>query len=158
MSNDDSSFQQLCVAAARRELESQWCADVISTYKEGDRLIVEMTFAAYIAWLMQLAFIQVLSSHETADAIGSVISDFSTQPWYQADVFRKIAENVSERMPKEFSPRGMNIVPLVECGASACGSILNHTSDLRLMLNFDFCGADFVIRMKELASKHLQAS
>jgi hypothetical protein len=103
-----SPFQRLCVAAARTELENQWCADVISTYNEGDRVIVEMTFAAYIAWLMHRAFTQVLPRHETADAIGSVMSDFSTQPWYQAHVFRPIAEKVSERMPKAFSQKQGN--------------------------------------------------
>src|SRR5713101_2736363 len=58
-------FQRLCVAAARTELESNWCADVISNYKTADRSIVAMTFAAYIAWLMYHAFTQVLPSDET---------------------------------------------------------------------------------------------
>jgi hypothetical protein len=35
----------------------------------GDRLIVAMTFAAYIAWLGHPAFTQVLPSRETADEV-----------------------------------------------------------------------------------------
>ena len=152
-------FQQSCVAAARTELEKQWCADVISTYKEDDRVIVEMTFAAYIAWLMHWAFTQILPPHETADAIGSVMSDFATQPWYQPHVFHPIAEKVSERMPKAFSQpesAGTAIVDLVEC-ANACGYTLMHQTDLELMLKFEHCSIEFFTRMKELASTHLQA-
>jgi len=78
---NDAAFQRLCVAAARTELESSWCADVISKYKTADRSIVTMTFAAYIFWLMHRAFTQVLPSDEAADALmvdalSSVMSDF----------------------------------------------------------------------------------
>ncbi len=123
---NDDAFQRLCVAAARTELESSWCADVISNYKTADRLIVAMTFAAYILWLMHRAFTQVLPSDEAADALRSVISDFSTQPWYQAHVFSRIAEEVSKRMPKVLSQpesAGTSIVDLLEC-ANACGYTL----------------------------------
>jgi hypothetical protein len=71
-------LQRFCVAAARTELESNWCADVISNYKTADGLIGAMTFAAYILWLMHHAFTQVLPSDEAADALSSVMNDFST--------------------------------------------------------------------------------
>src|SRR5436190_21774529 len=144
----DTPFQRLCVAAARTELESNWCADVISNYKTADRLIVTMTFAAYIAWLMYDAFTRVLPSDEAKDAVRAVMSDFSTQPWYQADVFSRISEKVSERMPKVLS---QSIVDLLEC-ANACGYTLMHQTDVRLMLKFDYCSIAFFTSMKELAS------
>ena len=165
-------LQRLCVAAARTELESDWCADVISKYRADDRSIVTMTFAAYIAWLMQRAFTQVLPSDEAADAVRSVMSDFSTQPWYKAHVFSRIAEEVSKRMPKALSesagttmpsnllphtrvPR-LAIVDLIECGANACGCTLMHQTDYRLMIKFEYCSIAFFTSMKELASSRLR--
>ena len=156
---NDAAFQRLCVAAARTELESSWCADVISNYKTADRLIVAMTFAAYILWLMHRAFTQVLPSDEAADPLSSVMSDFSTQPWYQAHVFSRIAEQVSKRMPKVLSQpesAGTSIVDLLEC-ANACGYTLMHQTDLRLMLKFEYCSIAFFTSMKELASSRLPA-
>jgi hypothetical protein len=155
----NDAFQRLCVAAARTELESSWCADVISNYKTADRLIVAMTFAAYIAWLMHRAFTQVLPPDEAAGALRSVMSDFSTQPWYQAHVFSRIAEEVNKRMPKVLSQpesAGTSIVDLLEC-ANACGYTLMHQTDLRLMLKFEYCSIAFFTSMKELASSRLPA-
>ena len=155
----DTAFQRLCVAAARTELESNWCADVISNYKTADQLIVTMTFAAYILWLMHRAFTQVLPSDEAADALRPVAHDFSTQSWYQADVFSRIAEEVSKRMPKVLSQpesAGTSIVDLLEC-ANACGYTLMHQTDLGLMLKFEYCSIAFFTSMKELASSRLPA-
>ena len=149
-------FQRLCVAAARTELED-WCANVISHYKTADRSIVTMTFAAYIAWLMYRAFTQVLPSDEADDAVRSVMSDFSTQPWYEAHVFSRIAEQVSERMPKALSQpesAGISIVDLLEC-ANACGYTLMIPTDYELMVKFDFRSIGFFTSMKELASSPL---
>jgi len=151
-------FQRLCVAAARTELESDWCADVISNYKTADRSIVAMTFAAYVAWLMYHAFTQVLPSDEAADAVRSVMSDFSTQPWYQAHVFSRIAQEVRMRMPKVLSQpesAGTSIVDLLEC-ANACGYTLTHQTDLGLVLKFEYCSIAFFTSMKELASSRLR--
>ena len=151
-------FQRLCVAAARTELESNWCADVISNYKTPDRSIVAMTFAAYIAWLMHHAFTQVLPSDEAADAVRSVMSDFSTHPWYQANVFSRIAEKVSERMPKALSQpesAGLSIVDLLEC-ANACGYTLMHQTDYGFIIRFEYRSIAFFTSMKELASSPLR--
>jgi hypothetical protein len=150
-------LQRLCVAAARTELESDWCADVISIYETADRSIVAMTFAAYILWLIHRAFIQVLPSDE-ADALSSVTNDFSTQPWYEAHVFSRIAKKVYERMPKALSQpesAGTSIVDLIEC-ANACGYTLSHQTDVRLMLKFEYCSIAFFTSMKELASSRLR--
>jgi len=152
-------LQRLCVAAARTELESDWCADVISNYKTADRSIVAMTFAAYILWLMHRAFTQVLPSDEGADPLGSVMSDFATEPWYQAHVFSRITQEVSKRMPKVLSQpesAGTSIVDLLEC-ANACGYTLMHQTDLRLMLKFEYCSIAFFTSIKELASSRLRA-
>jgi hypothetical protein len=151
-------LQRLCVAAARTELESDWCADVISNYKTADRSIVAMTFAAYILWLMHRAFTQVLPSDEAANALSSVTSDFSTQPWYHAHVFSRIAEKVYERMPKALSQSesaGTSIVDLLDC-ANACGYTLSHQTDLGRLLKFEYCSIAFFTSMKELASPRLQ--
>ena len=156
----DTPFQRLCVAAARTELENNWCADVISNYKTAEQLIVTMTFAAYIAWLMYDAFSRVLPSDEAEDAVRSVLSDFSTQPWYQADVFSRISEKVSERMPKVLSQpesAGTSIVDLLEC-ANACGYTLMHQTDVGLMLKFDYSSIAFLTSMKELASSRKKKS
>jgi hypothetical protein len=118
-----------------------------------------MTFAAYIAWLMHHAFTQVLPSDEAADAVRSVMSDFSTHAWYQAHVFSRIAETVSERMPKALSQpdsAGTSIVDLLEC-ANACGYTLMHQTDLRFMLEFEYCSVAFLTSMKELAASPLRA-
>jgi hypothetical protein len=151
----DTPLQQLCVAAARIELESNWCADVISSYATADdQTIVTMTFAAYIGWLIYVAFAQVLPSDEADDAVSSVLSDFSTQPWCQEPVFSRIIEQVNERMPKVLSQpesAGISIVDLVEC-ANACGYTLMHQTDVKLMLKFDYCSIAFFTSMKELAS------
>ena len=120
-----------------------------------------MTFAAYIAWLMYHAFTQVLPSDEAADAVRSVMSDSSTQPWYQAHVFSRIVEEVGERMPKALSQSessGTSIVDLVECGANACGHTLMHQTDFKLMAKFEYCSLAFIISMKELASSRLRGS
>jgi|SRR5882724_9984380 len=154
----DTAFQRLCVAAARTELESNWCADVISNYKTADQLIVTMTFAAYILWLMHRAFTQVLPSDEAADAPRPVAHDFSTQSWYQADVFSRIAEQVDDRMPKALSRNPtLAIVALLEC-ANACGYTLMHQTDVGLMLKFDYSSIAFFTSMKELASSRKKKS
>ncbi len=75
---------------------------------------------------------------------------------YEADVFRKIAKQVDERMPKEYSVRGMNMVPLLEC-ANACGYTLDHQTDLSLQLGFDYCSVAFIIRMKGAARQKVVA-
>ena len=153
-----TAFQQLCVDAARTELESSWCADVISFYETADdQKIVTMTFAAYISWLMFVAFTRVLPSDLANDAVSSVLSDFSTQPWCQEPVFSQIIEQVKERMPKVYKePKyaKTSIVDLVECGANACGYTLMHQTNFRLMLKFEDCSMAFYNRMKELASSH----
>ena len=87
------------------------------------------------------------------------MSDFSTQPWYKAHVFSRIAEEVSERMPKVLSQpesAGTCIVDLIECGANACGYALMHETDLGLMLKFEYCSIAFFTSMKELASSRLR--
>jgi hypothetical protein len=111
-----------------------------------------MTFAAYIAWLMHRAFLQVLPSEEAADAIRSVMSDFSTQPWYEARVFPRIAGEISQRMPKLLS-----LVDLLECAEAACGYTLMLQTDLGVMLKFEHCSIAFFTSMKELASSRLRA-
>jgi hypothetical protein len=158
MDTQGTPLQRLCVAAARTELESEWCANVISNYEPTDRPIVAMTFAAYILWLMHRAFAQVLPSDQATDALSSVMSDFSTQSWYEAHVFSRIAEKVYERMPKVLSQSesaGTSIVDLVEC-ANACGYTLTHQINVRLMLKFEYCSIAFFTSMKELASSRLR--
>ena len=157
-SAEGTPFQQLCVDAARTELESDWCADVISKYDTADRSIVEMTFAAYIHCLMQYAFSRVLPEDEGIPAVDSVMSYFSTQPWYQKDVFSRITDKVYERMPKALTQpeaAGTAIVDLVEC-ANACGYTLNHQTNPLLMLKFQHDSIAFYNSAKELASSRLR--
>src|SRR5713101_2736362 len=95
-----------------------------------------------------------------ADAVRSVMSDFSTQPWYQAHVFSQIYQQVSERVPKTLSQpesAGTSIVDLLEY-ANACGYTLMHQTDVGLMLKFEYCSIAFFTSMKELASSRLRGS
>ena len=148
-------FQRVCAAAALAELEKDWCRNVISKYEGTDRPIVALTFAAYIPWLILVALTQVLPSDEAKDVVRFVLKDFSTQPWYEANVFSRIAEKIDDRMPSPFSKNSM--VDLIEC-ANACGYTLILQSDLRLNFNFKYCSRAFVTSMKEFASSHSRKS
>jgi hypothetical protein len=86
------------------------------------------------------------------------MNDFAAQSWYQANVFSRIAQEVSNRMPKVLSQpesAGTSIIDLLEC-ANACGYTLMHQTDLRLMLKFEYCSIAFFTSMKELASSRLR--
>lgn len=107
MDTQGTPLQRLCVAAARTELESEWCANVISNYKTTDRPIVAMTFAAYILWLMHRAFTQVLPSDQATDALSSVMSDFSTQSWYEAHGFPELPRKYTNACRKSY--RNLNL-------------------------------------------------
>jgi hypothetical protein len=146
-----ADLQRLAVTAARTELEKDWCADVISSYKTAvDRSVVTMAFAAYIFCLMHLAFDKVLFPDQVTDAVSLVVSDFSTQSWYEARVFSRIIEKVSEEVSKSVA---LDIEDLVEC-ANACGYTLMPQAEHDLNLKGLRASEVFFHSMMKLASSH----
>jgi hypothetical protein len=144
-------LQRAAVTAARTELEKDWCADVISSYKTAaDRSIVTMAFAAYILFVMERAFSKVFFSDQATDAVSLVVIDFATQPWYEPRAFSRIAATVSEQTSKRFA---LAIEHLVKC-ANACGYTLMPQAEHDLNLKGLRATEALFHSMMKLASSH----